>query len=99
MRLSILPMGRFYVILPSMQRSSPHQPITSKENHSVKYLRSLTEPKHRKKERAFLIEGIKMVEEALHARAGIKMIVAAPALVRRHGKSILKSAESQSIDI
>ncbi len=82
-----------------MERSSPHKPITSKENSTVKRLYSLSELKSRKKEKAFLIEGVKMVEEALRDRAGVKMVVAAPALTQHHGKGVLKLAESRSIDV
>lgn len=82
-----------------MQQTSPHNPITSKDNTVVKHLRSLSDPKHRKKEQAFLIEGVKMVEEAIQGRAGVKMVVASPALVRHHGKAALTLAEAGSIDI
>jgi TrmH family RNA methyltransferase len=82
-----------------MQKSSPPKTITSKENSAVKYLRSLSDPKQRIKEQAFPIEGIKMVEEALRRGTGVKMVVAAPSLVRHHGKSILKLAENHSTDI
>ena len=50
---------------PPMERTSPHSPVTSKENKAVKFLASLADPKVRHKEKAFLIEGVKMVEEAL----------------------------------
>ena len=89
----------FYVILLFMQQSTPPKPITSKENSAVKYLRSLSDPKQRKKEQAFLIEGIKMVEEALRGGTGVNMVVAAPSLVQHHGKGILKLAEKHSTDI
>jgi RNA methyltransferase, TrmH family len=82
-----------------MQRTTPHTPITSKDNSIIKYLRSLADPKHRKKEQVFLIEGIKMVEEALREDAGVTMVVASPALVQHHGKSVLKLAESRGVDI
>jgi TrmH family RNA methyltransferase len=82
-----------------MQQTSPHTPVTSKDNSAVKHLRSLSEPKHRKKEKSFLIEGIKMVEEALRDNLGVKMIVAAPSLVRHHGRGVLKLAESRGVDI
>lgn len=82
-----------------MQRTSPHTPISSKENGVVKFLHSLSDPKNRKKERAFLIEGIKMVEEALRDNVAVKMVVAAPDLLRHHGKGILKLAESRSVEI
>jgi TrmH family RNA methyltransferase len=82
-----------------MQKSTTPKPITSKDNSTVKYLRSLSDPKQRKKEGTFLIEGIKMVEEALHGGAEVKMVVAAPALVQHHGKNILKLAETRSVEI
>ncbi len=40
-----------------------------------------------------------MVEEALRDNAGVKMVVATPALVQHHGKGVLKLAESKGIDI
>jgi TrmH family RNA methyltransferase len=82
-----------------MQQTSPHKPVTSKENSAVKYLRSLSDPKIRKNERAFLIEGTKMVEEALRDKVGVTMVVALPIVVQRHGKGILKLAESGSVEV
>ncbi len=82
-----------------MQETSPHSPLTSKENSTIKYLRSLSELKYRKKEHAFLLEGVKMVEEALRDNLGARMVVAAPSLVQHHGKGILKLAESRNIPV
>jgi TrmH family RNA methyltransferase len=82
-----------------MQQSSPHNPITSKDNSFIKQLRALSDPKHRKKEQAFLIEGIKMVEEALRDKAGVNLVIASPSLVQHHGKGVIKLAEARSIDI
>ena len=82
-----------------MRQTSPYSPISSRDNSIIKYLRSLADPKHRKKEQAFLIEGIKMVEEALRDDLGVKTVVAAPSLIQRHGKGVLKLSESKSIDI
>ncbi len=82
-----------------MQQSSPYKPITSKDNIVIKRLRTLSDPKVRKKERAFLIEGVKMVEEALRDKAGVTLVVATPALVQHHGKGVIKLAEARSIDI
>lgn len=84
---------------PPMPHSNPHQPITSKENSKVKHLRSLHDPKYRKSEQAFLIEGVKMVEEALRGDAGVSLVVAAPSLVRHHGKALLKLAEDRSREV
>jgi TrmH family RNA methyltransferase len=82
-----------------MQQSSPHNPITSKENSTIKHLRSFSDSKQRKKDKAFLIEGIKMVEEALRDKAGVKMVVASPSLTQHHGKGVLKLAEKQSVEV
>jgi len=82
-----------------MQQSSPHNPISSKDNSLVKHLRSLSEAKSRKKEKTFLIEGLKMVEEALRDNLGVSLVVAAPSLVQHHGKGVLKLAESRGVDI
>jgi len=82
-----------------MQKTSPHDPITSKDNNTLKYLRSLSEAKQRKKEKAFLIEGVKMVEEALRENLGITLVVAEPSLTKHHGKGIIKLAESKDIPI
>ncbi len=81
------------------QQTTPHSPLNSKDNSTIKYLRSLSEPKYRKKERAFLIEGVKMVEEALRDNLGATMVVAAPSLVQHHGKSVLKLAENRNIPV
>ena len=82
-----------------MERTTPHSPITSKENKAVKYLVSLSDPKVRKKEKAFLIEGIKMVEEALRDNLGVKQVIAAPSLTQHHGKGVLKLAERHGVEI
>lgn len=82
-----------------MQQTSPHHPITSKDNSVVKQLHSLSEPKYRKKEKIFLIEGIKMVEEALRDDLGVRKVIAAPSFVQHHGKGVLKLAESKGIDV
>jgi TrmH family RNA methyltransferase len=82
-----------------MQQTSPHKPVTSKDNSEIKHLRALSDPKQRRKERAFLIEGVKMVEEALRDNAGVSMVVASPTLVQHHGKGVLKLAESRSIEV
>ncbi len=82
-----------------MPQTSPHSPLTGKDNNVIKYLRALSDPKHRKKEQAYLIEGVKMVEEALRDKVGVKMLVASPSLVQHHGKGLLKLAETRAIDV
>jgi TrmH family RNA methyltransferase len=82
-----------------MEHASPHTPLTSKENKAVRYLVSLADPKVRKKEKAFLIEGIKMVEEALRDNLGVKQVIAAPSLTQHHGKGVLKLAGHRGVEI
>ena len=82
-----------------MERTTPHAPLTSKENKAVRYLVSLSDPKVRKKEKAFLVEGIKMVEEALRDKLGVKQVIAAPSLTQHHGKGVIKLAERSGIEI
>ena len=82
-----------------MRQTSPHKPIISKENTTIQYLRSLSDQKIRNKKRVFIIEGVKMVEEALRDDLGVNMLVASPAIVRRHGRGILKLAESKSVEV
>lgn len=78
-----------------MQQTTPHSPLTSKDNSTIRQLRSLSDAKHRKKEKSFLIEGLKMVEEALRDELGVLLVIATPSLLQHHGKGVLKLAESR----
>ena len=49
--------------------------ITSKDNEIVKHIRKLRDKKVRDESGEFVIEGIKMLEEAVREKAKIKMIV------------------------
>lgn len=51
------------------------QIISSKDNETVKNVRKLKEKKYRDIENSFIIEGIKLVEEAIEENATIKLIV------------------------
>jgi TrmH family RNA methyltransferase len=55
--------------------------ITSTRNPRVKYLRSLRLRKYRQRESRFLIEGIRIVEEALTGGAPVETLVCAPDLL------------------
>lgn len=82
-----------------MERTTPHQPLTGKDNKTIKFLASLADAKVRRKEKAFLIEGVKMVEEALRDRLGVQKVVAAPSLTQHHGKGVIKLAEKHGVPI
>ena len=49
--------------------------ITSKDNDFVKHVKKLKEKKYREEYGEFIIEGIKMIEEAINENAKIKQIV------------------------
>lgn len=55
--------------------------ITSTQNPRVKSLRALRQRKYRKREGRFLVEGIRIVEEALDAGAPVETLVYAPELL------------------
>lgn len=82
-----------------MERTAPHHPLTGKDNRTVKFLASLGDPHVRRKEKAFLIEGVKMVEEALREGLGVKKVLATPSLTQHHGKGVIRLAERGGVDI
>lgn len=49
--------------------------ITSKDNETVKYLKKLKDKKYRDQEKCYVIEGIKLIKEAIQENAKIKLIV------------------------
>ena len=49
--------------------------ITSKDNEIIKHIRKLREKKYRDEENEFIIEGIKLIEEAILENATIKKII------------------------
>ena len=51
------------------------QVISSKDNEQIKIIRKLKEKKYRDETRSYIIEGIKLVKEAINENAKIKMIV------------------------
>ena len=82
-----------------MERTySPQPRHEQREQGRQDTLFPLSDPKVRKKEKAFLIEGVKMVEEALRDKLGVKQVIAAPSLTQHHGKGVLKLAEQQGVE-
>lgn len=49
--------------------------ITSKDNEMIKHIKKLKEKKYREEYNEFIIEGVKMIEEALSEKAKIKSII------------------------
>lgn len=51
------------------------QLITSKDNEIIKNIKKLKDKKYRDEQKQFIIEGIKLIEEAIEENAKIKMII------------------------
>lgn len=49
--------------------------ITSKDNETIKHIKKLKEKKYREEYHEFIIEGAKMIEEAINENANIKSII------------------------
>jgi len=49
--------------------------ITSKDNDLIKHIRKLKDKKYRDEFCEFIVEGVKMIEEAIHEKANIKYII------------------------
>lgn len=49
--------------------------ITSKDNEIIKHIRKLRDKKTRDEENEFIVEGTRMIEEAVRENARIKMVV------------------------
>ncbi len=49
--------------------------ITSKDNDFIKHFKKLKEKKYREEYNEFIVEGIKMIQEAIEEKADIKNIV------------------------
>ena len=49
--------------------------ISSKDNEMIKHIKKLKDKKYREEYNEFIVEGIKMVEEAIFENAKIKNII------------------------
>ena len=49
--------------------------ITSKDNETIKKIKKLKDKKYRDQENCYIIEGIKLIKEAIQEKANIKLIV------------------------
>ncbi|MGC9335598.1 MAG: TrmH family RNA methyltransferase [Anaerolineae bacterium] len=69
--------------------------ITSFQNPRVKYVRSLRLRKYRQRERRFLVEGIRIVEEALEKGAPLETLVYAPdLLISERAQALVERVEA-----
>jgi RNA methyltransferase, TrmH family len=72
--------------------------ITSAANPLVKRVRLLADRKHRRREAAFVVQGIQPVWQAVEAQAQIEVIIVAPDLLRHPGASAML-AEQESAGV
>ncbi|AGB41974.1 rRNA methylase [Halobacteroides halobius DSM 5150] len=77
--------------------------ITSFKNEKIKYLRSLYKKKYRRQNQQFVLEGIRIIEEALNEQADIRQIFYSDYLLRnQRGQELLeglKQADNKVIKI
>ena len=60
------------------------QVITSKDNEVIKRIRKLKDKKYREQEKKYVIEGIKLIKEAVEEKANIDTIVVCEDCVENH---------------
>ena len=74
--------------------------IKSKDNSKIKYVRSLNSKKFRDEENAFIVEGIKFVNEAVKEKADVKyMLISESSLNKSEVSLLLELAKENSIEI
>jgi RNA methyltransferase, TrmH family len=74
--------------------------ITSFANPKVKFLRKLEQKKYRQETGVFLIEGLRVVGEAVQIKAPIQYLVIAPDLLTsQFGNDIIRQASEQKKDV
>jgi|SRR5215472_8355410 len=67
--------------------------ISSAANPLVKRVRALADRKHRRRESAFVVQGIQPVWQAVEAGAGVEVLIVAPDLVRHAGAVAMVAAQ------
>jgi RNA methyltransferase, TrmH family len=73
--------------------------ITSTQNTKLKLARTLMgRPKERREEKAFVAEGVRLVEEALAVEWPIKFVLYGPGLSER-GRALVKNLETINVDV
>ena len=70
--------------------------ITSAANPLVKRMRQLADRKHRRRESAFVVQGIQPVWQAVEAGAEVDILVVAPGLLRHPGALDMVAAQESA---
>ena len=66
---------RHFWPVPTVSKGGKMQVISSKDNEFVKHVKKLKDKKYRDVNKEFIIEGIKLIKEAIEEKANIKQIV------------------------
>lgn len=76
------------------------EPINSPQNKWVKYIKSLQQRKYREKERSFLLEGIRLIEEALESDWPLQLVAYSNRLQESsRGLKLLQVLEARRIPL
>jgi RNA methyltransferase, TrmH family len=67
--------------------------ITSAANPAVKRVRLLADRRHRRRERAFVVQGIQPVWQAVEAGADVELLIVAPGLLRHAGAAAMVAGQ------
>ena len=67
------------------------QIITSKDNEIIKNIRKLKEKKYRDLTNSYIVEGVKMIKEAIEENAKIKQIIVCEDCLKEDGCTEQKS--------
>jgi TrmH family RNA methyltransferase len=78
-----------------MPEATPEPLISSAANPLIKRIRLLAERRHRRREGAFVVEGIQPVWQAVEAGADIEVLVVAPDLLRPPAARAMISSEEE----
>ena len=71
--------------------------ITSSNNDKIKYLRSLYQKKYRRENNQFVLEGIRLIEEALQEKIGVQQVFYSEYLLRNEqGENLFKELQQLS---
>lgn len=74
--------------------------ITSAANPTIKQIRALSQRKERDERGLFLVEGIRIVTEALETGAGIETVVVAPELLTSgHGREVVQTLRRRGVPV
>ena len=72
--------------------------ITSSSNDKIKYLRSLYQKKYRRKNNQFVLEGVRLIEEAVQEKIGLEQVFYSEYLLRnKQGQDLLNQLQDQGL--